>query len=163
MACTEFPRRELVFREQASGSSLLLKRNCSISPGSMLRVFCLLALASLGIAAGFALAGAWLILPFAGLEVLALGVAFMVNARHAADFERIEVSTGRLTVEVAEADRTVRYVLDPRVAKLQLEKNEGYGSRLLLRTPGRDVEIGRHLDAEARVRFAAELTKKLRI
>ena len=30
-------------------------------------------------------------------------------------------------------------------------------------TPGRDVEIGRHLDAEARVEFAAEMTKKLRI
>ena len=33
MTSTEFPRRELVFEEQANGSSLLLKRNCSISPG----------------------------------------------------------------------------------------------------------------------------------
>jgi uncharacterized membrane protein len=94
MTSTEFPRRGLVFEEQANGSSLLLKRNCSISPGGMLRVFGLLALASLGIAMGFALAGAWLILPFAGLEVLALGAAFLVHARHATDFERIEVSTG---------------------------------------------------------------------
>ena len=163
MPSTEIPRRELVFQEQASGSSLLLKRNCSMSPGGMLRLFALLALASLGIAAGFAIAGAWLVLPFAGLEALALGAAFLVNARHATDFERIEVSTGRLTVEVAEADRVTRYVFDPRAAKLRLEKDEGYGARLLLRTPGRDVEIGRHLDAEARVEFAAEMTKKLRI
>ncbi|MGA7985125.1 MAG: DUF2244 domain-containing protein [Burkholderiales bacterium] len=163
MTSTEFPRRELVFEEQANGSSLLLKRNCSISPGSMLRVFGLLALASLGIALGFAFAGAWLILPFAGLEVLALGAAFVVHARHATDFERIEVSTGRLTVEIVEADRVARYVLDPRVAKLRLEKDEGFGARVLLRAPGRDVEIGRHLDAEARVVFATELMKKLRI
>lgn len=163
MASSEFPRRELVFEEQASGSSLLLKRNCSISPGGMLRVFALLALASLFIAAGFALAGAWLILPFAGLEVLALGAAFIVTARHATDFERIEVSADRLTVEIAEADRLARYVVHPRVAKLRLEKDEGYGARVLLRTPGRDVEVGRHLDAEARVEFATELTKKLRI
>jgi uncharacterized membrane protein len=159
----EIPRRELVFQEQANGSCLLLKRNCSMSPGGMLRLFALLALASLGIATGFAIVGAWLVLPFAGLEVLALGAAFLVNARHATDFERIEVSAGRLTIEVAEADRVTRYVLDPRAAKLRLEKDEGYGARLLLRTPGRDVEIGRHLDAEARVEFAAELTKKLRI
>jgi uncharacterized membrane protein len=160
---TEFPRRELVFEEQASGSSLLLKRNCSISPGGMLRVFGMLALASLAIAAGFALAGAWLILPFAGLEVLALGAAFVVTARHATDFERIEVSNGRLTIEIAEADRFARYVLDSRVAKLRLEKDEGYGARVLLRAPGTEVEVGRHLDAEARVEFAAELTKRLRI
>ena len=163
MASTDIPRRELLFEERASGSSLLLKRNCSISPWGMMRVFALLALASLGIAAGFALAGAWLILPFAGLEVLALGAAFIVNARHATDFERIEVSGGRLTVEVGEADRVARYELDPRAAKLRLEKNEGYGARVLLRAQGRDVEVGRHLDAEARVEFAAELTKRLRI
>ncbi|MGA8007058.1 MAG: DUF2244 domain-containing protein [Burkholderiales bacterium] len=163
MTSTEFPRRELVFEEQASGSSLLLKRNCSISPGGMLRVFGLLALASVGIATGFALAGAWLILPFAGLEVLALSAAFVVTARHATDFERIEVSNGRLTVEISEADRVDRYVLDPRVARLRLEKDEGYGARVLLRAPGRDVEVGRHLDPEARVEFAAELKKRLRI
>ena len=163
MTSTEFPRRELVFEEQASGSSLLLKRNCSISPGGMLRVFGLLALGSVGIATGFALAGAWLILPFAGLEVLALGAAFVVTARHATDFERIEVSNGRLTVEISEADRVDRYVLDSRVAKLRLEKDEGYGARVLLRAPGRDVEVGRHLDPEARVEFAAELKKRLRI
>ncbi|MGH8738440.1 MAG: DUF2244 domain-containing protein [Burkholderiales bacterium] len=163
MTSTEFPRRELVFEEQASGSSLLLKRNCSISPGGMLWVFGLLALTSLGIAAGFALAGAWLILPFAGLEVFALGAAFVVNARHATDFERIEISTNRLTVEVAEAERVVRYVLDSRVAKLRLEKDLGRGARVLLRTAGRDVEVGRHLDAEARAEFAAELMKRLRI
>jgi uncharacterized membrane protein len=163
MVSSEFPRRELVFEDQASGSSLLLKRNCSISPGGMLRVFALLALSSLCIAAGFALAGAWLILPFAGLEVLALGAAFIVNARHATDFERFEVSAGRLTVEIAEADRVARYELDPRVAKLRLEKKDGFGARVMLRTPGRDFEVGRHLDAEARVEFAAELTKRMRI
>lgn len=163
MASTEFPRHELVFQEQASGSSLLLKRNCSISPGGMLRVFALLALASLGIATAFALLGAWLVLPFAGLEVVALGVAFVVNARHATDFERIEIASGRLTVEIGEADRVARYVVDPRVARLRLEKDEGYGARVVLRVPGGDVEVGRHLDAETRVEFATELTKRLRI
>jgi len=60
-----------------------LKRNCSISPAGLMCVFAALASVSLAIGIGFALAGAWLVLPFAGLEVVALGVAFVVHARRA--------------------------------------------------------------------------------
>ena len=62
-------------------SSPTLKRNCSISPAGLLGVFVALGSVSLAFGIGFAMLGAWLILPFAGLEVLALGVAFMVHAR----------------------------------------------------------------------------------
>ena len=41
----------------------------------------LLAVVTLSIGIGFAAMGAWLILPFAGLEVLALGAAFLAYAR----------------------------------------------------------------------------------
>jgi len=37
----EVPRRELLFQEQAGGFSLTLKRNCSISPAGLARVFVL--------------------------------------------------------------------------------------------------------------------------
>ena len=55
--------------------------NCSISPTGLLCAFAALAAVTLAIATGFALMGAWLVLPFAGLEVLALGVAFVVHVR----------------------------------------------------------------------------------
>ncbi len=58
-------------------------RHSSISPQGLALVFAALALLSLGIAAAFAALGAWLILPFAGLEVAALGVAFWFTARRA--------------------------------------------------------------------------------
>lgn len=60
-----------------------VKRNCSISPQSLALVFAALAALTLGIAAAFAALGAWLILPFAGLEVLVLGAAFWLTARRA--------------------------------------------------------------------------------
>jgi uncharacterized membrane protein len=44
-------------------------------------VLALLAVVTLSIGVGFAMMGAWLILPFAGLEVLALGAAFLCYAR----------------------------------------------------------------------------------
>jgi len=56
---------------------------CSISPAGLLRVFVGLALTVIAIGTGFALVGAWPVLPFAGLEVLVLGAAFVVHARRA--------------------------------------------------------------------------------
>jgi len=56
-------------------------RNCSISPAAFAGALALLAVVTLSIGVGFAMMGAWLILPFAGLEVLALGAAFLCYAR----------------------------------------------------------------------------------
>jgi uncharacterized membrane protein len=67
----------------APASRLILKRNCSMSPAGLGLAFAALATATLAIGAGFAVVGAWLVLPFAGLEVLMLGVAFFVYARRA--------------------------------------------------------------------------------
>ena len=77
----ELRRRELEFRDERGGFSLTLKRNCSISPAGLACVFAALALAALAIGTGFALAGAWLVLPFAGLEALLLGAAGCAGRR----------------------------------------------------------------------------------
>ncbi len=75
----ESPRRELEFRGRAPGFSVLLKRNCSISPLGLARACALLAAVTLGIAIAWALLGAWLVLPFAGLEVIAPAAAFLAS------------------------------------------------------------------------------------
>jgi uncharacterized membrane protein len=152
------PARELPFRDGNAGFSLTLKRNCSISPAGLAGVFAALALIVLAVGIAFASLGAWMVLPFAGLEVLLLGVAFVMYARRAADYERIELESGRLTVEVAEAQKTLRYQVDVRAARLCLEKEH-----VVLRGAGERLELGRHLDAQSRIRFAAELQKRLRI
>lgn len=163
MPSEDLPRRELTFREGLAGFSLTLKRNCSISPAGMLCVFVALAVVSAAIGTGFAMAGAWPVLPFAGLEIVVLGAAFVLHARRATDYERIELATGRLVVEVAQAERLERYELDPRRARVVVERGEGYGARVLLREAGKEVEVGRHLDALSRVAFAGELSRRLRI
>ncbi len=56
-------------------------RNCSISPAGLLGAFAALATVTLAIGLGFAFLGAWLILPFAGIEVLGLALAFAACAR----------------------------------------------------------------------------------
>lgn len=134
--------------------SLVLKRNCSMSPKALAGVFAALALVVLAIGAGFALAGAWLVLPFAGLEVLLLGVAYLAYARHAADYERLEIEPGDLKVEVAQAHRVARY----RLVNAKVSVEDG---RVLLRDAKEELEVGRYLGAEARVELAAELQKRL--
>jgi uncharacterized membrane protein len=148
--------RELAFREERGGFSLTLKRNCSISPSGLACVFVALAVVVLAIGIGFAIAGAWLILPFAGLEVLLLGGAFVLQARHATDYERLALERGRLRVEVAQGRRRARYELDARRVCVEVQ-----GSRVLVREAGEAVELGRHLDEQSRRAFGAELKKRL--
>jgi len=148
--------RELAFLEERGGFSLTLKRNCSISPSGLAGVFVALAVLVLAIGTGFAIAGAWLILPFAGLEVLLLGGAFLLHARHATDYERIALERGWLRVEVVEGRRRARYELDVRRVRIEIE-----GSRVVLREAGEALELGRHLDEQSRRVFGAELKKRL--
>lgn len=161
MPSQELPARDFAFKEGIAGFSLTLKRNCSISPAGLLAVFAALSAVAAAIGIGFAIAGAWPVLPFAGLEVAALGAAFLAYARRAADYERIELARGRLQVEVAEAERRVQYQLDAGRARVVLERTGGYGARVLLRDATKEVEIGRHLDAPSRIEFADELSRRL--
>lgn len=152
------PARELPFRDGNAGFSLTLKRNCSISPAGLAGVYAALALIVISIGAGFAAAGAWLVLPFAGAEVLLLVAAYLQYARHAADYERIVLESGRLTVEVAQARNRSRFEAKAHGACVRMEKE-----RVLLQVAREQLELGRHLDVPTRARLAAELQKRLRI
>jgi hypothetical protein len=57
---------------------------------------------------------------------------------------------------VSEAERERRYELDARGARVRFEEG-----RVLLEAPAARLEVGRHLPAEARAGFAAELGKRL--
>ncbi|HUL93091.1 MAG TPA: DUF2244 domain-containing protein [Burkholderiales bacterium] len=144
----------------ASGLDLTSKRNCSISPRDLLSVLALASLVSLGIAIGFAFFGAWPILPFAGVEVLALATAFYLNGRHAADYERIALVEGRLLVEASDAGRIERHEFNPQWLRLE-ERRFGRELHLMLRSRGNEFEIGRHLDTEQRASLAARMRRSL--
>ena len=160
-AVVENPRRELAFAGPAPGFSVLLKRNCSITPAGLARVFAFLVAVTLGIGIGFAAAGAWLVLPFAGIEVVLLAAAFIASGRHAADYERIERAGERLTVEMSDAGRTEQYEMHVRTTRVRLAR-EGHAARVLLSSNGREFEIGRHLHERARAELAAELARRMR-
>jgi len=76
--------------EAAAELTLVARRNNSLSSGGRFLVLGSLAAVVLAISLGFALSGAWLILPFAGLELLVVGLAFRCMEQHAAVARRLK-------------------------------------------------------------------------
>jgi uncharacterized membrane protein len=101
----------LVYRfATVSGQSVqwFLKRNCSITPAQLGWLYASLCVVSLGIGSFFWAHGATLVLPFAWVELIVVGVAFLAYARHATDGERISLQGAQLVVELENAGRLER-------------------------------------------------------
>ncbi|MBY4896561.1 DUF2244 domain-containing protein [Cupriavidus sp. AU9028] len=143
-----------------SGHDWLMKRNCSLSPRQAVWSYLSIVSLSLAIGAGFAWLGAWFVLPFAGLEGLGLGAALLVYARHAADYERVTLCDGMLVVETCSAGQVTRQQFNPYWASVGLSQSPH--ALVTVRSGGRAVQVGSHLDLCARRRFAQELAQALR-
>lgn len=151
-------------RDDAAGDgaefAITSRRNCSATPRQVLLVLAATALVNLVIGVAFAVVGLWPVLPFAGLEVAALAVAFYLCGRHATDYERITIAPGRLVLEVSESDCVRTHEFNPSWVRLVASRAAG-DLRLALRSHGKEIEIGRHLDADGREQFAATLAARL--
>lgn len=142
-----------------------LKRNCSASPQQLALVFGSIVLLSFLIGAAFAAFGLWLVLPFVGLELLAVAVAFVCYGRHAADFERIEFGGGEVCVERHEGGQIDRSRFGLPWTRVELdEAGRGWMRRVRLFIVACDVrvEVGRHLPDPRRRHLAQELRQALR-
>jgi uncharacterized membrane protein len=138
----------------------LLKRNCSITPRQMMTFYASLCALSLGIAAIFWAQGATLVMPFASLEVLAVGAALALYARHATDSEAIRLAAGRLTIEHVSGRTTHRAEFAP--AWVRVEPEHGDGSLVELSGQGQRIAVGRFVRPELRRQLADELRWALR-
>jgi uncharacterized membrane protein len=138
-----------------------LKRNCSIAPRQLILVFVALNVVSFTIAIGFALFGPWVIVPFAGVEMLVLGIAFWVWSQHATDYERVAIENGKITLQVVERERVVQsYEWNPHWARLEMVA-EPFGCKLLLSQAGKKTEIARHLDGARKLQWMVEFKSAL--
>ena len=137
-----------------------LKRNCSGTPRQMAFLFMSLCLLSVGIATVCWVHGATLVMPFAGLELLAVATALLLYARHATDRESIHLRTGLLTVEHVSGRSVERVELTP--AWVRVEPQHGDRSLVELSGQGRRIAVGRFVRPELRRQLADELRWALR-
>lgn len=147
-------------RATADGLQWVLKRNCSFSPAQLFGAYLALCSISLVIALGFTWHGASPVLAFAAIELVLVGAALLVYARHAADQERITLARGELSVEHRRGTVTERTQF--RAAWVRVEPRHGEGSLVQLSGDGRQACVGRYLRAEMRSPLARELRLALR-
>jgi uncharacterized membrane protein len=142
----------------------IVKRNCSASPRQFAFVFTsVLALSSV-IGAGFAACGLWMVLPFVGLELIAVAAAFICYGRHAADFETIEINQGQVRIEQVLGARSSTWQLATPQVRIETGAHAGMRGRvrLFVVAAGDRIEIGTHLLEERRRQLARELKRALR-
>lgn len=138
----------------------VMQRNCSSNPRQMVALYVSLCALSLVIGAGFWALGAPTVLAFAGLELLGLGVALAVTARHAGDRETITLLGHELAVEHRCGTATQRTQF--RAVWVRVEPARDDGSLVEVSGQGVSARIGRYLRPEWRAQLAQELRLALR-
>ena len=147
----------------AANCHFVIRPNQSLSWRGMLVFYAGICTVSLTISVGFALMGAWLILPFAGLEMLVLGVCLYLSAVRAAqrevisiDKDIVEVSRGRYRpVESCRFQRAwVRVSFRPTASVW-------HRNRLTIGSHGKEVEVGAMLNNNERESLAMELRRAI--
>jgi uncharacterized membrane protein len=138
----------------------LLKRNCSMAPRQLLAFYLSLCVVSLGVAGLCWSLGATLVMPFAWLELAAVGAALLVYARHATDCERIGLAGGRLVVERACGRHIERAEFDPEWVRIEPVRVDR--ALIELSGQGQHIAVGRFVRPEMRSALADELRRALR-
>ncbi len=138
----------------------LLQRNCSVTPNQLMALYASLCVVSLGIGWGFWMQGAKFIIGFASLELIVVGAAFVVYARHARDGEQIFLAGSELVVEQTLAGKLSRAAFSRQ--SVLVEPRSDDRSLIELSGQGAKVQIGRHVRPELRNVLAREIRMALR-
>lgn len=141
---------------------LVTKPNSSLTPECKVLAVAAIGLISLLIALFFALMGAWLVLPFAGIELLAVGYAFFYVHCHSCDYERMVITDDQVSI-VTKSYKTYHHTCFNRYwVKVSLKPTPSGDKLLFLRSHGKEVTFGRaFMTNEERVKLANQLKQQV--
>lgn len=142
----------------ANTHCLLIEPNRSMGWQTLVSLYLLMVFVSLTIGLAYYHIGLTLVLPFCGLEMLALGAGLYVTSWRSSFREVVTVGKDSVAIEAGRDKPDKRLEFQRPWAQVVLERsyNSWYPSRLLIRSHGRQVEIGRFLNEQER-RGLAEL------
>ena len=138
-----------------------LRRNVSLAPRQMLLAYGLLCALSLAVAAAFWSQGVSMVVLFTSAELMAVGLAMLIVARHAGDRELITLVGREMAVEQHNGHLIDRATF--RAEWVRIEPAGGEGSLVELSGQGLRVRVGRHVRPELRPQLADELRRALRL
>ena len=142
----------------------MIRPNQSLSRRGALKFYAAISFCCLGIGITFALHGFWPVLPFAGLEVIVLGVAFYLCLSRSRMREVVSVDAEVIRVEKGQGKPQKHWECPRAWARISLEPSPiaWYPQRLAIAFQGKQVEIGRFLNEEERCALAVELEQVIR-
>ena len=143
--------------------SALLTPHRSLSRAGFLVLMAFLSFISFAAGLAFWLMGAWPVLGFFGLGVLAIYWAFRLNFRHARASEEIRITPSELRLRrVSHRGHVVEFVLNPLWVQLDQKTHAEFGiEKLYLLSKGRRVSIASFLGPDEKASFAKALTAAL--
>ncbi len=112
----------------------------------------------------FALHGFWPVLPFAGLEIAVLGIAFYLCLVRSQRQEVVSVNANVVTVEKGWREPQDHWECPRAWARIRLVRSpiNWYPSHLSVAFQGEQVEIGSFLNEKERCSLAMELQNAIR-
>ena len=149
-------------------NKIILRPNNSLSPEGSVKVVMALFLIVLAVAVGFAHIGAWLVLPFAGIEILAMAYAFYNVYMHSDDYESITIAGDDVIVEKKnnkDFTTTIFQRYWAQISVREVTQSNGRISKraIFISSHGKEVEFGKYfINDGQRTVFARELREKLR-
>jgi uncharacterized membrane protein len=149
--------------EDAGEATFTVRPNCALGWRWTKRLILLFACCLIGVASYFASLGAWLVLPFAGLELAVLAAGFYLSSLAGSTREVVEIRGSE--VRVLRGNRRLQEVAVmsapwTRVAMVR-DPRGWHPSRLFLRSHGRSVELTTRLVESEREDLAALLEARL--
>lgn len=149
--------------EDSSIRRIIIRPNRSLTWEQTKYVYFCIASYSLAIAGVFAVMGFWPVLPFAGGEIVALGIAFYVNALAGTSIQVVTVGEDVVKVEKERPGPRCEWLFQRAWAQVDIDGAEGHGSsRLVMRSHGNEVVLGEFLSETERKRLAATLVDVIR-
>lgn len=137
----------------------LIRPNRSLSHPAVKLIVLVYGLTAVGVGIGAGWIGAWLVLPFIGLESAVVAAVLYVLSRHYRDYELLSVDTDRFRIVRRTGSRRTRHEFPRCWARVVLAQGERdwYPSRLLITSHGNTVEVGAWMTDEQRRTLARDL------
>ncbi|MDW3096031.1 MAG: DUF2244 domain-containing protein [Gammaproteobacteria bacterium] len=144
-------------------STFVVTPNCSMSWQENKILVASLAIVCFGIAGAFAMRGLWVILPFAGLEIMMLAGILYWSSLRASRCEVISIDADNITVEVGRKNMRQLHSFQRAWTKVELypPTMPNRQSRLVMRSKGKELEVGACLTDHERNGLAASIKEAL--
>lgn len=144
-------------------AEFVIRPNSACHGRTWLNVFALLVVVCLSIAIRFALLGYWMILPFALIDVLAVGLILHMVVRRSAYIEKIRVDGENVQIQHIQKNNNAHWQFPLHWVQVSLQppKHRWYPHKLLLGSAGKWVEIGSCLTDRERIMLAQAIDNEV--